>query len=710
MSLYACVLCGGPLDISQTENWLNEFRSIYTNGHDWSNPNLSGVGYVQENEDSAQFTAPPDQEDRYDGPGFEETKITILPSPLSEVTQGFLPPDFQPWGFFFHPPCWELLCAAAYPNMVDIQLLNDMLRSCPQTVATLNWGHNYGGIYETEPSNWINGNDILLRRVLGYYGSSDNPNPRIVLHRQNPLEIPQIGEIIEKGRVQQSSKSLVSYINGLSSTDGHIFARLPYELRELLLCLLPSRDVRNLMLASRAFASVELSQSFWLSRFQVEYSFIFEVRKDLLPSPGIYHWKFIFDSIKAASFEVPGIQNRRRIWNLLCPLADAVVALSKSPLKGLPAHTFYNSDIPDDLGDWRRAGVAEYTGTNNLMYGCRKLYSRIVSVSGKIVGAYVSFITMTGAPFVCGFRLMRSDGESIELGRIVGQTEVYLSVNRSLSDYDTSTFCGFHLAIGERGVQGFALASPSGRLTPWAGSHKRLPKRMLVSHTQEIRALRGGFDGFKLISLEIPSGPEPRAALRDVFPWLPDIPQSNLNLHENSFPGQTAKKLHTERPITLLHFGGSGGVNLDKITSLSVWDIHAALTGIEIQYDGPVDGATTHCMGHCGTYNATISPLISPETKVTEKKTIFMIDSAGGERIVRVEFGDIKGRANGTELWFLVQTNRGRSMSFPRDKPVPDNRAMISGDDSRTITGFYSVEFDLSVTYHPFPFIIPLSI
>ncbi|EEH43910.2 uncharacterized protein PADG_00199 [Paracoccidioides brasiliensis Pb18] len=244
-----------------------------------------------------------------------------------------------------------------------------------------------------------------------------------------------------------------------------------------------------------------------------------------------------------------------------------------------------------------------------------------------------------------------------------------------------------------------------------------------LSPIPEIRALRGGFDvwpdmfqnysaftdvskGFKLISLEIPSGPEPRAALRDVFPWLPDIPQSNLNLHENSFPGQVSKNCIQKGTLHCYTLEVQGVLTLTR----SVWDVHATLTGIEIQCDGPADGAITHSMGHCGTYNATISPLISPETKVTEKKTTFMIDSAGGERIVRVEFGDIKGRANGTELWFLVHTNRGRSMSFPRDKPVPDKRAMIFGDDSRTITGFYSVEFDISVTYHPFPFIVPLFI
>ncbi|PGG99015.1 hypothetical protein AJ79_08714 [Helicocarpus griseus UAMH5409] len=691
MSL-SCVLCGGPLGHARNETWLNEFRSIYTTGYDWHNPCLSGVGLVEGSEYHPQFNAPPWFEDRYDDQGFAtENAIRILPSPVFEPIPGGAPPDVQPWGFFFHAACWELLRAETHPQKVDIRVLNDILRSCPRPEGTINWGHTYGGIYASQNGNWMNGTGIRLGHRLGYYRYPDNPNPEIVLHRQDPLNVTPIRDIIEQSKAQNFERLSIS-IRAPFSTDTRNFAILPLELRELILCFLPSPDVRSLMLASRAFASIQLSQTFWASRFDNDYDYIFEVRKDL-PRGTPCNWKFLFENIKGAVHNLPAIRNRKRIWELLRSLTDAVVTLSQSPLKGLPARTFFDPEIARDSKEWNKAVKSRDSNLTRFSYGSVALYSRTVFVNQKVVGVYVSFFEMAGTTFVSGIRFICSDGQHIELGYIIGKTEVYLSVGTCALDDGISTFRGFKVTIGERGIQAIAVASHPNASSPLAGAHEGIPKRLLASYFQDIREVRAGFDGFKLVSLDIPSDTEPQSSLRETFCWLPDIPHHCWNLHGDCFVGCASIKRHPEWPLTYLHFGGHGGRHLGNLVSLSAWEVSGTLMGIEVQYGHPIDGATIRDVGYCGTYNERKSALISRKTKVKEEKTTFEIDGPGGERIVAVELCDVKSREQGTEPWFRITTNRDRAVYFPESmSPQHGHPKVIKPEGSKAITGFYSVE------------------
>lgn len=78
-----CIICGAPVG-GEYHTWLNEFRAVYTNGHEWSNPHLSGVGlrWAYTTGDT-QVRAPIDPQQRYDDyddSGYEQScpKVSVV--------------------------------------------------------------------------------------------------------------------------------------------------------------------------------------------------------------------------------------------------------------------------------------------------------------------------------------------------------------------------------------------------------------------------------------------------------------------------------------------------------------------------------------------------------------------------------------------------------------------------------------------------------
>lgn len=386
---------------------------MYTNGHELSVSHLSGVG-LRVHDHLGSLThlvqAPISPQKRYDDPDYEHgiPKVTFGSLPFVGSTQSLWnhPATQESCGFPFHAACWDILHAAAYPREIDVHTLKEFCMSCPGFNGVMDWEHDYGGIYEREPQ-WSPG----YGGVIGDLKSPDTlfeipegQDLRRVMYRHDPINKPEIGKLLtlsEKSQREQRQINSESFAGakGTYNADRSIdpFAALPPKIHDMILVLLPSKDVRNLKLASRVFASSSLSQKFWASRFQqgFEFSFIFEVRKDQESKSRPRDWKLLYDGIKR-SVTGPNLQNRQRIWRLVLSLADSLTSIGSSCLKGDPAPTFHEPDFRQDNVHWRHAGSHIVEDTQWFRGGPRVLHSRTIHISERIMGIYVSFIEMGG--------------------------------------------------------------------------------------------------------------------------------------------------------------------------------------------------------------------------------------------------------------------------------------------------------------------------
>ncbi|KAK2808468.1 hypothetical protein FQN50_004676 [Emmonsiellopsis sp. PD_5] len=650
------------------------------------------VGLITESSDD-MWDAPFSPEERYDDPGYKPTTQSI---PIELYRQNIDDDDY--WGFFIHAACWELLNAAAYPHEPDLNVLNDLLKSCPRWIFGFDWGHSYGGLHSMQPSSDRMGH---VREVLGsvkdHIFKRNYPGPTIIrtsseggMYSQDPLDIPRIHRLIQQSKARSVNSMIPKRIPG-PFVENDVFNRFPPEIRYLILCQLPSRDALNLILASSAFSSVQLPQVFWASRVFRDYDFVFETREYISGGDSIYNWKLMFDGIKA-SLERPAIQNRRRIWSLLRPLVDTMITLSGCPLRGDPEPTEFEPEIPSCEEDWVEASASLFPRKNILAIDCGSLYSRTALIDGRIVGVYVSFIGRDDERLVSGIRFVTDDKRNIELGYIIAKDEIYLDLDRASNG--SPTIHGFVLAFSRRGVTGIAIALGPENFSHWAGSYEGWPQRRLVAQSTPIQRLRGDFDGSKLITLAIPSKISPAVSLRESCRWAPEIPPSSLDLHENSFHPRELCWHQRVLTLSFLDFGGRGGSKLSQVRSFfaRVSD-NGGILAIGVKYHGQVDGVSSLTVGNCGPYE---EHFCNPGEREKLGKGVwrsFRINGPGGERIVKVEINVLVEVLRGlpfTKPVFTIHTNFGRKKSFPDTVQHSENCETIMSDESSVITGFYT--------------------
>ncbi|PGH35631.1 hypothetical protein GX50_01479 [[Emmonsia] crescens] len=149
------------------------------------------------------------------------------------------------------------------PNEIDIHVLNRLFLSRTATDDIIDFGHDYGGMYER--FHQIPG--LRFRKTL---------LGRDIRHLQyenvlvDPLNIYSLKDALHESEravwrhnVSKGMPSMVASDRG----SGGIFKQFLLEILIKVLLYLPSRDVLSLKLASRAFAGVSLPQLFWASRF-----------------------------------------------------------------------------------------------------------------------------------------------------------------------------------------------------------------------------------------------------------------------------------------------------------------------------------------------------------------------------------------------------------------------------------------------------------
>lgn len=500
-----CVLCGAPL---VGTGWLGECRSVYTHGHKWPESYLSGVG-IKDVMHSALCIVPVDPKARYDDPDYGTTpKLRLGTVPLFEDNRNLFDPSMrveeEPWGFFFHEHCWDILCEATYPREVPIHTLKEIFMSCPASYCGIDWGNGYGGIYG-RLLQVVPGSSGLLGRLKDLeWRPNGRPDYMNAVWRFDPLRIVEIDELLEescsafnwKRKLDFGSNSEIQWCpeNKKNPRLCDPLTTLPPEIRETILILLPSRDVCNLRIGSRAFASLQLSNDFWASRFGpgFEFSFVFESRRYREDRLSSLSWKKLYDGVREC-LAIRSIRNRRRIWDLMLPLAQTLIYVADHPLKGIPAQTFYNLELPRTSIRWRFTSSSKVLQGHQRDAACRALHSRVINFDDAIDGVYVSFVDFSGKEYVSGLQFVLASGKVAELGYMLPK-RVYLNIKRHNEQLSEPSLQGFCLAVMQTGIAAISLLSSTGKLSQWAGSPDGIPLGLLDAHGSHISSLRAHFD------------------------------------------------------------------------------------------------------------------------------------------------------------------------------------------------------------------------
>ena len=317
----------------------------------------------------------------------------------------------------------------------------------------------------------------------------------------DPLFIPNLADLLEEASAdgctpvyEEPSKISTFGVEVHHQTD--CFARLPLEIRDMILQFLPSGSVLNLELTSRAFATAPLTSSFWASRFSYdfEYNYIFEGKENLHGRANGRRWKVIFDGLRW--HEDPAhIENRRRVWGLVRPLADALIAFDGAQCRGDSSPEPQSPDGTNDILMWRRASGLMEEGQRSYSQGCRTLFNRTACVSSRITGIYISIFCFHGTKFITGLRFVQ-EGSIIDLGYVSAGREVFLEIEPTLElDYGTKLngLRGLNLATGQRGINAIQIVTDKST-SQWVGSPENLPRKRLLSTAGPITRLKGDFD------------------------------------------------------------------------------------------------------------------------------------------------------------------------------------------------------------------------
>lgn len=527
-TLVGCVICGELIGDGQGR-WQDETRAgefylvldlsvllladsisiVVTRGYAWSEVYLSGIG-LHTDLSEGSMPAPSDFRRRYDDPDYTPTQLDqIYPmQPLYNEPDEppFVPaeevdreePQFArlPWGFPCHASCWSIL-ERTFPSEtgVPLQTFNDFCRSMPVECDLLNWGHDYGGMrpFGIKPNELPPGEDVtqsgleLTRWLLA------DGRPLPPRHR-DPFHIPALkqaltdsinGTLLDRPLPVQQTR-----VWSGQASPGDPFAKIPAEILDSVLPLLPSKDLCNLRSSSRTVMAWPLSQRFWASRFHwgYEFEFIFEAR-DYLNGRQIWNWRalyFHFASLKT----LPALVNRRRIWTLIRPLSNLLTTYDSLSAAGLPVRNYFEKDAVEDDRTWQRASGALQSQPGFEDYSaCLSLFERVIKVGPVVSRVYISFVNFSGEEYVTGLRL-ETQGQPDEcLGYIHSNNEVLLMLDDPLDG-----LYGFELRIGPRGIQALAILNRSGESTTFAGRPESGPRRRLHSSSGPILSLNGIFD------------------------------------------------------------------------------------------------------------------------------------------------------------------------------------------------------------------------
>ncbi|CAG9993138.1 unnamed protein product [Clonostachys byssicola] len=678
----SCILCGARLESNARKWCAKEIRliisvanKVYTSSVDCTQATLSGVGLIRHGS-IVQVPIDPNVVDMSRQPrgldereGFIKARLHSLKrhqhtQTLRQHGTLFVRPlvPFL-WGFAIHSFCWDMLNAESAP---DLQVLFQACLSMPLSRSgALDWGHGYIGLIEPVPIEDPRGSKLGAKDMMGDWWRYSTPS-----------QIAEIHELVEAEHAAPIMAQPMPEEGPEIPTAGDCFLSLPTELREMILFNLPSGDVYALKLASPVFANMQLSESFWASRFAFEHEFGYalEARSSRPRS-----WRLLYFSMDRLK-ENPAVSltGRYRVWELSSMLKHQLREAVHPACHGEPVIGLIE---PQHSSEWLK--TQWQTATRGLVnepdffeFGCRPLRTRVVQVPTplRLDRMVVSFARVGTEKYISGLELIHDDS-SIKIG-YTGRGEQQIEIDESLLP-----ICGWHLALGMSGLQGIAAIMKDGSLCSWAGKYEDLPQYSLRGGGGDILAMKAEFDAFRMVSLSIhTSNMETTTWINNVpwkylCPWMPEIPPEHYFLdgsgqeYAHWYMGlEGGTDVGKSRPIDTFYFGGSHGELLPFIKEITVW----ALVGINIQITSVVftytDSSRDRSFGMI-----TSDPDAEDEIEEDPEEVKFSvpIDGPGGERIQCIDvlytkLFDTRPMLKGLK----IRTNRRTSEVLPAPEPT----------------------------------------
>lgn len=377
-------------------------------------------------------------------------------------------------GFVFHEACWDLLEKAFHPRPVPVTRLFDVCRSLPfpLLVVGLSWGHDYGGPVHIDDEHHFPWEEDRFtdREFL-------EPDP---MFSENPYEVPEVRTVLTEAPERPPVPGRAISAATVPERDGLL--ALPPELRSAIAMYLPTSDVLNLRLASRAFWTILDSQQFWASRFGdvSERSWLFEVWGDV---PKSRDWRWLYRRTNHGHIS-PGLQNRVRVWNLsqkmlrILEFSWKEVGLTTSPKPEPQWWTHVSGNL------WERPAGGRYLRFEG---GCRVFHKHRVPIPHNLSRLSISSVRVGDAEYLAGLKLVTAAGESHQVG--------YWSVAPDVEKYvQVSEIRGFNLAVGSRGIHAIQCIEGGSRTRRWLGSPDRSPKTQRLDVDRRVTELEVGFD------------------------------------------------------------------------------------------------------------------------------------------------------------------------------------------------------------------------
>ncbi|CAJ2499818.1 Uu.00g026710.m01.CDS01 [Anthostomella pinea] len=498
-----CGFCGfiSPQSGLGARAWTPYYRGVYCTGPGDDDPYLSGVGYHRH--DSAENFVPPEAHQRFDDAGLDPLSLIAIRDinpPAPEISDA--EKATYSWGFLFHDACWQLLEQASAPHKVDVKALWRILLSVPCASDLPNWGHNYGGLYLGVTNDSVRGEHFVL---LGATSHLIIPSTF-----SDPFKVPELSDILARLRIdtedttakQSEQRSVISLHDNPSTYDP--FSALPFEIKEMLLTYVASKDAANLRLASREIAALGLSQYFFQSRFWPSHE-LGSVFDGFLLSPSErigLGWKALFLEMKTRlkyNRVCLGERNRFRIWNqTLRPLVNAMDNIrALSELKGGQE---WKSEVGSSEGlDW--PSVKTSRNIDPEAYGeirRREFRAEVVVPPIEVEAVHVSFAEFFGGRrYITGLRFSFGKDSDVEVGYISRALEETLHVEGGLK--------GFHSAVDECGFRALALhmgQHMTSEYLHWAGSPGTL-SQVPARTSSAVGRIRASFDAFRMQSISI---------------------------------------------------------------------------------------------------------------------------------------------------------------------------------------------------------------
>ncbi|KAF5545923.1 hypothetical protein FMEXI_5839 [Fusarium mexicanum] len=475
-----CTLCGIPFTRRLNDDWIEKVRAVWIEGNNWNRTAVSGVGRWGEFDDIPSVTVPTNPRIRDDDESGPPTtrEVDLTPDDPTLCTD---PGDEDiAWGYGFHESCWSIFTKDYTPNL---DALFSACLSTPTGATTLlDWGHDYGGAAKIEQMF-----DMPVRTSC-YRSPQDIPH----VFRSDPYHIPGLIDAIQ-GAVRLQIDAFLSRLEPtMASLKSDSFSRLVPEVLQSIVILLPTSDVRSLRLASPVFATLELPERFWASRFQPghELDYLPEVH-DQSPQS----WRAFYHSLKIWTRGIPSMANRQRVWGLAKRLQATLTQMDGVACQGSPLGTWHENipDGPDHstseaVSSWHAASRAVVNLGDSFFYGSRVLRTRALHFPEpmRLRQISVSFVDTAAGKFISGLTLIDSHGRSYAVGYQHENT-----ISRIL--LPDEPIRGWELAMDLPGITGIAAVYCDGTLSSWAGESVGIP-RWRLEGTQAVSAVKADFD------------------------------------------------------------------------------------------------------------------------------------------------------------------------------------------------------------------------